>query len=265
MTYRRSVNNSNASWHDTDIDWTSLPTQTISNDGTSLSITGLSGLLFDKINSANEVTHATITNGTGLTFTSSSAATSPSNSTSYTTNTRTLPALLLRPDSIYSGITSGTPMQMWNYHRTDNSTVNGSSGVSAIADDSPVTYQSYVAKYGHFATLGITFEEYFNQIQKDSYLLGASFYSAYNVTMLHLPDGIGEGILFDNVGIFSSDWSHEENLQIFNTYRPATGADHFELDRPGVAGTSWKFLIGAQGNETGYSHTFGRTKIRLFY
>ena len=76
-----------------DIDFTTQTGQTFTSDGNYT----IAGVLFTKINSANESTHAALVNGTGITFV-------PASASSYSGGTRTLPALTVNLSSVISSL-----------------------------------------------------------------------------------------------------------------------------------------------------------------
>src|SRR5258706_9710939 len=103
-----------------DLDFTTLPTQTIASNGTitvgTSPIFG-TGLVWTKINSASDATAMTITNGTGLVIT-------PNAASNIGGATFTAPALSIQLNSIIPDWTVFMPFRIWVCESASNEAAN---------------------------------------------------------------------------------------------------------------------------------------------
>lgn len=251
-----------STWNDTCIDWTALSNQTLGTDANNFSITGISNLLFDKVNSSSEHAATAIVNGTGLVFQPASGA--------YYLNVNTMSELLIHPTSVYAGIDPSTPIEMWTHHVSDAGCNNDTQAIHmGIADDgggSYPAYESFMIRRGHMG--GTTnLQGVVNRYPSTSDISfgnGSSWFGAYNVTRLVLPLGLAGSIIQFYAGAWSGDWPTADQTVMFASWRPTFGMDGFEQD--GMYNGP-HFVIGATAGQAGpgYTGVIGHTKIKLFY
>ena len=127
-----------------DLDFTAQTTQTLSPDTTYT----IGGLTFTKHNSANETSNTVLTNGTGISFTPSSAG-------DFINSTRSFPLLFL-PFSQLSipGLDWSTSIRVWAYVSASNPTGNFDNSILAVGNDSAGDWH-YAAFRGFNSTQGL--------------------------------------------------------------------------------------------------------------
>jgi hypothetical protein len=232
-----------------DLDLTAQGNQTFSTDGNYT----IDSLTFAKINSSNEVSHAELISGVGLTFT-------PTSSTNYDGSTRTLPALTLTLSQVISNIEFGTPIRIWCYISSINATAEYDAGVLALEGTGTIA-QAYAFKKGingsnqnGWVTAFFLGSDVFN-LSDDNINSGNS---GDNVLVITLSAGYPNSSMVSSSGAYSSGWPSASSL---NSH--VAGNSGGAAVTPQGTASDIGMLIGAMrdGSGTSLSVTFARIRV----
>lgn len=237
-----------------DLDFTAQSSQSFTTDG-SYTIAGIS---WTKFNSANEATHAQITNGTGLIW-------QPGSTSDYNASTRTFPGLYVPLSSIIPSylLDPTTHVRFYLYTSAANLTANFDNVVMAMDLGNSANY-GCVAKYG-FGTSGQGLQQFWNigatnlGFQSDAFTVSGGP-AATNVMVMDVhringhtfQTGFGQySSGFPNVGTSIQWLGHIQNTSAYHNFGYA---NHL---------TNLMLTIGAQraGSATALSVTMAHLRV----
>ncbi len=243
---------SNGGWTTAlDFDFTAQTTQTLSTDGTY----NIGGISFTKINSANDSSPMTITNGQGLVIT-------PVSNTDYHNTTRTLPALNVSLSSIIPNFDINVPIRVWVYVSSDNASNNYDFFRFAI--ENGTNYNFYISRgyaTGTYAgNTGISIGSNISGVDQGDYS-NSSVYSN-NVLVAELATGVASGYFLGFAGTYGTTWPAFSSLLAMGRSEPANQA----LNAVTGSASNWNILIGAlrAGSATNYVVKVARIKVEYF-
>lgn len=235
-----------------DLDFTAQTSQGITTDG-SYTIGGYS---FTKINSANEVTHLQLTNGTGLVFV-------PNNSsTDYYSGTISLPAVRLSLSSVIKNFSYGMPLRIYVYNSANNSSAEYDQATIAVESSGvSATNYNYVFKrgynnnnaFGYITTMNINGG---NQGQQNE-----QSYTTDNVMVLEISRGLPAIEFRTFTGTYSGGWPALTALNPHTIYTVGIQNPTTSIS----TASNWTVLLGAGRVNSGTALTITYARLRIDY
>lgn len=246
-----------------DIDLTAQSTQSFTTDGTYT----IAGYTWTKGNSANESTHASLINGTGVNF-------QPTSTSDYNGGTRTFPYLWLPFTQIFpTALDWETQLRLYISIGTDNSAANYDNEVMGL--DTNSTALGYIIKRG-YGTSGQGSQALLNfnsgntnNFVNDSYTVASNATTSKTIC-IHFHN-----LLLQKVQVFrSNSISAGTSFPAIGTMQPAqitmvggNGTGSFGTDYTNITLTSSSLgvILGAQRAGSGTSLSVNYQRVRLDY
>lgn len=175
-----------------DLDFTTLPNQTIASDGTVTVGTSPifnTGLVWTKVNSASDASAMTITNGTGLIIT-------PNSASNISGATFSAPALRIQLNSIIPNWTVFMPFRIWVWESSSNEAANNDKmSFGTYIPNAGFPNQLTLAHFRGFAGATNGWGSNFTVLNSDVTTTATSIpLSANRVGLMYCPMGVIGGI-----------------------------------------------------------------------
>jgi hypothetical protein len=255
MTYRRG-------WKTVlEVDFSQQPNQTFITDGTYT----IAGLTWTKGNSANEATHSSIINGTGLNF-------QPASTSFYDGGTRTLPYLWLSFSQVFQNYGGrfgwNTGIRLWVSIGSDNPAANFDLEIFGFDSNSDaltgINYRGFVDPSGtgggsQLSISGgnttISLDLYTLSSTSKTYVIEASSPQLHKISS-YRAGSISAGTPFPPLSIFQPT-----TVTFMGTTKAASMVNigGTTLTNPGSMG----ILLGGQRDGSGTAFSFNYQRIRL--
>jgi hypothetical protein len=237
-----------------DCDLTAETTQSFNTDTTFT----FCGLTWTKFNSANEVTHAHITNGTGLIFT-------PTSATDVNATNRTAPLLDTPLDGIVPGLAPDTALRIMGFESADNAAASFDGDIVMVENILSLqqnnnfrikrgftdTQKGFVAGVDNFGNGSATI---FNP--------DANVEIQDRATMIFLPAGVVGGRGTFSAGVFDAGWPALDKL---DTIASSNWNGNTVTNTGGPLGqpAQWQLSLGANraNSATALVVTFARVRV----
>ncbi len=233
-----------------DLDLTAQGSQTFTSDGTYT----IGAYTFTKFNSANEVTHATLSSS-GITFT-------PASTSDYNTG-KTYPGLYVDLASLLPLYDPSISVRVWAYNSAGNFSANYDNAVLSLDTGENATSYGYGYKRG-YGTAGVgvaTFFEYNNSNNSGFVSDLFSISSSNNVMVLEVSKLSSYPQFFSYRGSYSSGWPTLASLTIQQVWTSSSSSNNWEL----ANGKTLKAGIGAQRSGSGTSLVVTFARLRVDY
>jgi hypothetical protein len=241
-----------------DFNFATQSNQTLATDTTYT----IGGVVWTKINSANDATAMAIVNGSGLEI-------KPVSATAYGAGTRTLPALTVNLSNLISGFYYGQPIRVWYRLASLNLAANSDSFVGCVELGTYLNY-CFFKQYDTGPTIGPA-GYYLDGLNGTYYSGGYLNNGAYNTNDVFvgtLLGGVGGSSYVANVGVYSSGWPSAQALnldQVFTGFSAPANAISGGGYSTGALATQWDVLVGAARYTSGTSLTAIVSNLRIDY
>jgi collagen type I alpha len=235
-----------------DIDFTAQTTQNFTTDGNYT----IGSQTWTKGNSANEATHAVLTNGTGIVF-------KPSSSTDYSSGSgRTLPYLWMQLSQVIPNIDWSTQLRLYIYVSTDNTAANYDNEVFGFDDNNGSTSSGTVTFRGQNSGQHI-FSRQFIQGSYEVDFGQSITLSSYNVIIVDLTSPSLLGVHTSGMTP-SGTFNNTAGFASYSTASAFTQQNSNIANQPKIqAASALGVIIGAirANSGTSLSVTFARLRI----